>query len=167
MRHANSDWSDIKASDFNRSISSKGIKELELLSNKIKELKIEFDLIFTSPAKRTIQTFDILKKNLKLSKVKIKKDNDLYEGSLDNFLLKLKYTSKSNKRILIITHEPNIQWLIDFFLSSDNKESQKLSIKEFATSSITNINFSTSSWNEISNVNCKYNFFINPSDYSI
>ena len=62
MRHANSDWSDIKASDFNRSISSKGIKELELLSNKIKELKIEFDLIFTSPAKRTIQTFDILKK---------------------------------------------------------------------------------------------------------
>ena len=136
MRHANSDWSDIKASDFNRSISSKGIKELELLSNKIKELKIEFDLIFTSPAKRTIQTFDILKKNLKLSKVKIKKDNNLYEGNLENFLLKLKYTSKSNKKILIITHEPNIQWLIDFFLSSDNKDSQKLSIKEKVMNSI-------------------------------
>ena len=167
MRHANSDWSDIQVSDFNRSISSKGIEELELLSNKIKELKIEFDLIFTSPDKRTIQTFEILKESLKLSNVQIKKDNDLYEGSLENFLLKLKYTSKLKKKILIITHEPNIQWLIDFFLSSDNIESQKLSIKEFATSSITNINFSTSSWNEISNINCKFNFFINPSDYSI
>ena len=50
MRHANSDWSDIKASDFNRSIC-KNIKELELLSNKIKELKIEFDLIFTHQLK--------------------------------------------------------------------------------------------------------------------
>ena len=73
MRHANSDLSDIKASDFNRSISSKGIKELELLSNKIKELKIEFDLVFTSPAKRTIQTFNILKKTLNYRKFKLKK----------------------------------------------------------------------------------------------
>ena len=110
MRHANSDFSDIQGSDFDRSISKKGIKELALLSNKIKELKIEFDLIFTSPSKRTIQTFEILKENLKLSKVKMKKDNDLYEGNLENFLLKLKYTSKLKKKILIITHEPNIHW---------------------------------------------------------
>ena len=167
MRHANTDFSDIQGSDFDRSISKKGIKELALLSNKIKELKIEFDLIFTSPSKRTIQTFEILKENLKLSKVKMKKDNDLYEGNLENFLLKLKYTSKLKKKILIITHEPNIHWFIDFFLSSDNKENQKLFIQELATSSITNINFLTSSWNEISNINCKFNFFLNPSDYSI
>ena len=166
MRHANSDWSDIQGSDFNRSISTKGIKELELLSNQIKKLKIEFDLIFTSPSKRTIQTLEVLKENLKMSKVQMIKDSDLYEGNLENFLLKLKYTSKLKKRILIITHEPNIHWLIDFFLISSNKENQMLSIKEFTTSSIANINFSVNEWNEISNLNCKFNFFVNPSDYS-
>ena len=35
-------------------------------------------------------------------------------GSLENYLLKLS-NIKEFKNILIITHEPNIHWFIDFF----------------------------------------------------
>ena len=111
-----------------------------------------------------MQTLEIFKQKFKLKKTQIYEDYNLYEGSLENYLLKLSKVEKKHRNILVITHEPNILWLIDYFNNQGDKNYQKFLEKNFITSSILKLCFDVSSWEEISGVNCSFDFFLNPND---
>ena len=108
MRHADSHVNDHSGDDFKREITKKGIIKTDLVAKELLNQKVCFDIIFTSPSKRTKQTLQILNKSLDLQKVKIVEDRILYDGNLESILLKLKYINEDVKNILLITHEPTI-----------------------------------------------------------
>ena len=53
---------------------------------------------------------------MNLKTIKVVYDYNLYEGSSENFLLRVS-NLKKNKDVLVVTHEPQILFFIDFFLS--------------------------------------------------
>ena len=120
MRHADSHVNDHSGDDFSREITKKGIIKTDLVAKEFLNQKVFFDLIFTSPSKRTKQTLQILNKSLDLKKVKIVEDRNLYDGNLESILLKLKYINEDLKNILLITHEPTIIEIMNFFISNTN-----------------------------------------------
>ena len=69
---------------------------------------------------------------------------------------------KGFKNILVITHEPQISYFIDFFLSKNNY-SGKIGQIQIVTSSIISIKFNVDRWNLISNHNAEFFQFIDPN----
>ena len=156
MRHAKSDLND-DVDDFFRPITTEGVETTKKISNFLKKNSIYFDLIFCSPAVRTRQTLDCLIENLKTEQSKIINDYNLYEGNEDNFLLRISNIRRS-KNVLVITHEPQILYFINYFL--EHTENNNF---DFVNSSLITLEFNISEWNELSNLNVKLKKFLDPN----
>ena len=161
MRHADSLVHDDSGDDFSREITTNGIIKTDLVAKELLNQKVNFDIIFTSPSKRTKQTLQILNKSLDLKKVKIVEDRNLYDGNLESILLKLKYINEDLKNILLITHEPTIIEIMNFFTSNVNSNSTKLP-SIYNTSSVICLNFQLDTWEDISTINCSWGSHIDP-----
>ena len=74
--------------DFGREISKKGILKTNLVVKELLKQKVYFDIIFTSPSKRTKQTIQILNKAFDKKKLKIIKERKIYETYKDSKLKK-------------------------------------------------------------------------------
>ena len=163
MRHADSHVNDHSGDDFKREITKKGIIKTDLVAKELLNQKVCFDIIFTSPSKRTKQTLQILNKSLDLKKVKIVEDRILYDGNLESILLKLKYINEGVKNILLITHEPTIVDIMNFFTNNANSSLIKLP-SIYNTSSVICLNFQLDTWDKISNINCRFGGHIDPGN---
>ena len=164
MRHADSHVHDHSGDDFSREITTNGIIKTDLVAKELLNQKVYFDIIFTSPSKRTKQTLQILDKSLDLKKVKIVEDRNLYDGNLESILLKLKYINEEHKNILLITHEPTIIEMMNFFISNTNFSLKKKLPSIYNTSSVICLNFQLDTWDKISNINCRFGGHIDPGN---
>lgn len=162
MRHANSNWNEYDAIDFNRPISKKGIKKTKIISKYLEILKIKFDLIFCSPSKRTKQTLKYLLDRSSFNNVEVIEDKLLYDGNEENFLFKISKV-KNYKNILVITHEPQILFFANYFLGHKENNSDIINIK-FVTSSILILEFEVNKWSDISDLNASLKHFIDPNE---
>ncbi|MFL2661568.1 MAG: SixA phosphatase family protein [Alphaproteobacteria bacterium] len=161
MRHAKTDLNNCNINDFERPICKKGILKTEAVKKYLEAKKISFDLYFCSPSVRTKQTLQCLLKNKSIKNKKIIEEYNLYDGDTDNFLLKLSKI-KNFKNILVLTHEPQISYFLNFFLSESNC-SKKLRGLHPVTSSIISIKFDSEEWESISNHNAEFFQFIDPN----
>ena len=160
MRHAKTDLNNYDGNDFERPICKKGILKTDAVKKYLEAKKISFDLYFCSPSVRTKQTLQCLLKNKSIKNKNIIEDYNLYDGNKENFLLKLSKI-KNCKNILVLTHEPQISYFVNFFLSESDC-SKKLRGLNPATSSIISIKFDSEEWDSISNLNAELSQFIDP-----
>ena len=97
---------------------------------------------------------------MNLKTIKVIYDYNLYEGSSENFLLRVS-NLKKYQDILVVTHEPQILFFKDFFLSN-TVFWPKIQNLEITTSSILTIYFDIKIWNEINESNVQSYKFLNP-----
>ena len=64
IRHAKSDWQDITLDDYDRPLNEKGEKNAPFMGKLLKEKNIRPDIIIASPAKRTMQTAELIAKEI-------------------------------------------------------------------------------------------------------
>ena len=81
----------------------------------------------------------------------------MYEGNEDNFLLRIS-NIRRYKNVLVITHEPQILYFINYFL--EHTENNNF---DFVNSSLITLEFNISEWNELSNLNVKLKKFLDPN----
>ena len=74
----------------------------------------------------------------------------------------MKYINEDLKNILLITHEPTIIEIMDFFISNTNFSLIKKIPSMFNTSSVICLNFQLDTWENISNINCSWGGHIDP-----
>ena len=158
LRHAESDYNYIDDSDFDRPIKNSGLKMTKICAEYLKRNNISYDLLFCSPALRTKQTSSYFLTAMNLKTIKVVYDYNLYEGSSENFLLRVS-NLKKYQDILVVTHEPQILFFKHFFLSETDFW-PKIKDLEISTSSVLSINFDVNMWNEINESNVQsYKFF--------
>ena len=160
MRHAESDNYYFDGNDFDRPTKKSGLKMTKICAEHFKKNNIRYDLLFCSPALRTKQTSSYFLTAMNLKTIKVVYDYNLYEGSSENFLLRVS-NLKKYQDILVVTHEPQILFFKDFFLSKTDFW-PKIKDLEIVTSSIFSINFDINMWNEINESNVQSYKFINP-----
>ena len=160
MRHAESGPNNFDGSDFDRPTKESGLKVTKICAEHLKKNEIRYDLLFCSPALRTKQTSSYFLSVMNLKTIKVIYDYNLYEGCSENFLLRIS-NLKKYQDILIITHEPQILFFKDFFLSNTDFW-PKIKNLEITTSSVFTINFDIKTWNEINESNVQSYKFLNP-----
>ena len=161
MRHAESDPNYLDESDFDRPTKKSGLTMTKICAEYLKKNNISYDLLFCSPALRTKQTSSYFLTAMNLKTIKVVYDYNLYEGSSENFLLRVS-NLKKNKDVLVVTHEPQILFFIDFFLSKTDFW-PKIKDLQIVTSSVFSINFDINMWNEINESNVQSYKFLNPT----
>ena len=161
MRHAESDPNYLDESDFDRPTKKSGLTMTKICAEYLKKNNISYDLLFCSPTLRTKQTSSYFLTAMNLKTIKVVYDYNLYEGSSENFLLRVS-NLKKYQDILVITHEPQILFFKDFFLSKTDFW-PKIKHLEIATSSVFSIYFDINKWNEINESNVQSYKFLNPT----
>ena len=144
MRHAESDPNYLDESDFDRPTKKSGLKMTQICAEHLKKNNIRYDLLFCSPALRTKQTSSYFLSVMNLKTIKVIYDYNLYEGCSENFLLRVS-NLKKYKDILVVTHEPQILFFKDFFLTN-TVFWPKIQNLEIATSSVLTIHFNIKSF---------------------
>tara|TARA_B100000963_G_C22486512_1_gene607175 strand:+ start:255 stop:749 length:495 start_codon:yes stop_codon:yes gene_type:complete len=164
MRHAESGFKDYDCDDFSRPISSEGELTTKNVSRFLRKEQNYFDLVFCSPALRAKQTLYCLIESLYKKPPEIIEDYNLYEGNEENFLLRISKIQKS-KNILVLTHEPQISYFINYFLAH-TKPNQEFLNFDFVTSCLVTLEFNVRKWSEISIYNVVLKRFLDPNELS-
>lgn len=98
------DW---HGDDFDRPLTTDGVKRMEREADAIAELDLELEAIVTSPLVRSRQTADIVAKRLKLRK-NLFEDEDLgLEFEIGRLQRILERHAKSNA-IMLVGHDPSM-----------------------------------------------------------
>ena len=103
LRHGEADWPDWKKPDDERPLTKLGKKEMRDVAKFLGRLKVQPDLIVTSPLPRAAQTAEIAADHLK---AKLRNDESLAPGFGMN---KLRTVLKRHraKALMLVGHEPD------------------------------------------------------------
>ena len=139
MRHAKSDWSSDTATDFERSLSKRGIRDATRMSAWLKEQQIIPDRIVSSPATRTKMTVHIVCDGLDINTSEITWDYRIYETGIEELLEVISEYGPHANRLLLIGHNPGLDALLDFL--SREKPRRNENDKLMTTAAIAILNY--------------------------
>lgn len=98
--------------DSERPLTKQGIEELEEIAKAMKKLKIEFDLILSSPYVRARQTAEIIAEKLGLEKNLKFKDSLRVESDPEELIQEIKQMKDKPVSLLLVGHEPYLSSVI-------------------------------------------------------
>ncbi|HTX03682.1 MAG TPA: phosphohistidine phosphatase SixA [Candidatus Acidoferrales bacterium] len=98
------DW---HGNDFDRPLTTDGIKRMEREAETIAELDLELEAIVTSPLVRARQTAEIVAKHLKLRKSLAEDENLGLEFNVQRLLQVLEHYPKAGA-IMLVGHDPSM-----------------------------------------------------------
>ena len=153
LRHANTHSSSVTGKDFDRELSSKGLKQSEVLASFLKMNNFQPEVIFCSSAKRTRQTLKEVQKKFNFDN-KIEFKDELYLASMEEMFDFVSNLSSENDA-LIIGHNNGISDLITY-LTDD--------FIDVPTCTFVTLSFDVDNWNEISKGLAKMDVYFSPKE---
>ena len=117
LRHAKTEADSVSGSDFDRELTSRGIRDITKIANWMKEQYLLPELVICSTASRARQTAAYLFEILRLEETRLNYREELYLADLSVLLSCIKYYSESHQSIMLIGHNPGLEDLL-LFLSS-------------------------------------------------
>ncbi len=157
LRHAKSSWNDPSLDDFDRPLNKRGKKDAPFMGNILTEMKIELDLILTSPSKRTLSTAKIILEKLNLSIKYLKEEEKIYLASENELLEIARNLDNEFIRVMIVGHNPGLTDLSNFL--------SKQKIDNIPTCGIVGLKAKINSWKEIDKNIFEQELFEYPKKY--
>ena len=155
IRHAKSDWSK-RVSDLDRPISTRGINDAETISDIFNSENLKPEVIYTSIAKRTIETSEIFRYRCDFLKdLECLKSEKLYDFKGNNVKSFIRNLSNNLSTVLIFTHNNTCNFLVNDFSDKFNLHVPTCGMLIFE--------FSVSLWAEIEKSK-NFSFFF-PKEY--
>ena len=141
IRHAKSDWNNF-ATDVNRPLSDKGIKDAFVVSEFIDKILPKKFIVWSSIAKRAKDTAIIYAENLSIPLETIIFKNDLYTFDVNILEKCIKSCDNKYSSLVLFGHNNAIIDFVNKF--SDTK------VESVPTSSYISLRFNENDWNTIS-----------------
>lgn len=140
IRHAKSSW-DAPLRDFDRPLSSRGIRDAHLVSLAIAEYIPKSYLVWSSPAKRAAETALIFTQNISFPIESIVFREDLYTFDVSELKEIVKSCADEYDNLIVFGHNDAITNFVNKF--------GHVLIDNIATSGFVVITFETSNWSTI------------------
>jgi phosphohistidine phosphatase len=156
MRHAKSDWSIPGQPDFERSLNERGHRDASLMAERLKELNIKPDAIFSSSSLRTRLTAQYICEKIGFNFENIQWKDSLYEVSLDEILQHIRNFDNNYQSVMMFGHNPTYTHLVEYLTNT--------SINNMPTAGVANIYLKISSWKEITKGVGELKWFIYPKE---
>ena len=141
IRHTKSDWTDL-VPDFERPIRTDRQADTSLIAQTIAEHRSIPQHIIASPARRTMQTAQLLSHHWGMKQEHISMSEQLYEGAVKNILDTARHADEKMDTIAIVCHNPAITDFINRY--SDAR------IDNVPTTGAARIEFDVVHWADVS-----------------
>lgn len=166
LRHAKSDWGNPMLKDHDRALNERGRDAAPKMAAYIKSKKYKPDIVLCSTARRTVETYDLVKEAL--GDVPVKFEESLYLAEMRNLVERIKWLDDDLKSVLMIGHNPGLEQLANTLTRSPKKEDEEKLHKrmrdKFATASFVVIKMPVEQWREVKSGIGKLKDFMRPKD---
>lgn len=108
IRHAKSDWGNPGLDDFDRPLNERGKKDAPAMAKRLREKKIDIDLIITSPAKRAARTAKAFAEELDVKKKNFIFNDELYLAASSLFFDVIAGIGKKYDTVALFSHNYGI-----------------------------------------------------------
>jgi len=105
------------ATDEARPLVAKGRRQLRATAAVLRDLKIQFDAIWSSPLVRTRQTAEIIAGEMKNKKAVVLVEELRPGGSSKKLVQKISAQKKLPENLLLVGHEPDFSELLSLFVT--------------------------------------------------
>jgi len=132
VRHGKSSWNH-DVSDMDRPLKKRGITDVITVSKEYKALGFTPEVIFSSPAKRALETCNIFLKNADFSYVNVSISPEIYDFGGHNLTGFVKSLDDKFKHVMIFGHNYAMTHFINTYgdMYIDNLSTSGLAIFEF------------------------------------
>jgi phosphohistidine phosphatase len=142
VRHAKSSRDEVVLSDRERPLAERGERDAPEMGRRLAQRQVQPDLILSSPARRALETAQIIARKLGYKSKQIVIEDRLYPGQMDELLEVIHGLDDKLKRVMLFGHNPALVELAHY-LSNTITRMPTCSVAEFA--------FKAKSWSKIGN----------------
>jgi phosphohistidine phosphatase len=139
VRHAKSSWADPFVDDIDRPLNNRGRRDAPRMGKRLSERELTPDLIFSSPAERTVSTSMLIAEKIRYPFRNIHTNAKLYHATEEDLLSFTRQLNNANDEVMIVGHNPG---LTDFV----NSLAGKLVTDNMPTCAVAGIGLDTDSW---------------------
>lgn len=106
MRHAKSSWDNPELKDFDRPLEERGLNDAPMMGRFIMESNYKPGMVISSPAQRAKETTQLIREAAKIEESQISWNEDLYFGSIQDYIAAIQTASDEYERIMLVGHNP-------------------------------------------------------------
>lgn len=156
LRHAKAETKEGSKPDFERVLADKGRKQSLAMGKVMKSNQLVPDCVLCSPANRTKETLEGVRKILELDSDILQWERIIYEGGAKDLLKLLADTSNKCTTVLLVGHNFAIS---DFY--------NKLTVENgmMSTADLAKINFDVTEWEAVSFGSGQLHSYYSSKDY--
>lgn len=151
VRHAKSSKDPTGINDEERPLNEQGRHEAAYIAKRLKGRGIMPQVIYSSPAKRALDTAKIVSKEMGGPTGKIKVVDSLYASNIPKLLKVIRGIDDHVGQAAIFGHNPEFLGLVNYFVSRP--------IEEFPTCGVFAINFESGAWSKVGRKKGRMEFF--------
>ena len=149
LRHAKSSWALPGKSDFDRGLNERGDKDLVKIAQHMNEKNYKPDQVYSSPSARTRLTIDGIVARFRDFNPPIEYIDNLYSGSLENYMECLTSHSDNSQSLLIVGHNPTCDSLAAYLIGEGEAAAMETIAYKFPTGALAVIDISKNNWANI------------------
>jgi len=162
IRHASANHFEENIDDHEKGINKQGTLQSENIFKWIKKNDIKIDKIFSSTAKRAVETGNIVFGN-KNRPIELKKD--LYLCSSKEIIDLIKNLESNLENVAIIGHEPSMSETLKFLVGDARPDLKNvLSQLAYPTGSVAIVNLKIENWSQLSKQEGTLDAFLIPEE---
>ena len=158
IRHAKSSWKYPGLADRDRPLNKRGKQDRYLIGQRLHNIGMKPDRIFSSPAKRAIKTANVIADLLDYPRDQVIIEESIYMQGVDTLLDLIRSWSDQWQRVLLIGHNPDLT-----ALTNDLTDAH---ITNIPTCGVASITLTTERWCETANHLCTLSHFDTPNQLS-
>jgi phosphohistidine phosphatase len=167
LRHAKSDWGDPAVKDHDRPLNARGREAAAAMAAYIKAKACRPDLVLCSTARRTVETFDLVKAALG-ERVPVKFEESLYLAESRQLMERMRWLDDGIKSVMFIGHNPGIaQFAAELSASPEDGPQEKLHRRmrdKFSTGALAVIGVRAKAWRDVRSGRGALTDFTRPKD---
>ena len=132
VRHAKSSWKH-DVGDLNRPLKKRGITDIITVSKEFKTKHLHPEVVFSSPAKRALETCNIFLKNIEFSYESVHISSQIYDFGGNKLINFIKSIDNKYNNVMLFGHNHALTYFVNTFGDNyiDNLPTSGLVVFEF------------------------------------
>jgi phosphohistidine phosphatase len=125
LRHAKSAWDTGAATDFERPLAKRGLRDAPRMGEWMADAGIEPDLVVSSPATRARETAEAALAAMGRLDTPIRYERDIYFEGFGSILALLGECAPEIRRVMLVGHNPDLESLVEYLASDPVPEPER------------------------------------------
>jgi phosphohistidine phosphatase len=161
LRHAKSSWDDPTQRDYDRPLNSRGRDAAAAIGRFFSAENFAPDVVLSSPSVRTRETLKIVREqHPTLATPRF--DDRIYLASLDTLLEVVHAFDASNKKALIVGHNPGLEDLALYLAGHGDTKLRESVAEKLPTGAFLELSIDSDSWSQFTRGAAALNRFVKP-----